>query len=97
MKIMRILSLCFVLMCTISCTSPSLWWGKEYEAPTPPEQISAPDFKENIYERTKDINTHSSKLDVDNDRIKVLIEQLKTVDTEEEVNAIITEIDSKPL
>ncbi len=92
MKFLKVLCICLMLMSTLSCTTT--WWGKDYEVPPKPDQISAPNFKENVYEHTKDINANTAKLDVNNDRLLILIEQLKVASTEGESKEIVKEINS---
>jgi hypothetical protein len=69
-----------------------LWWGKEFKTPEPPKQIKAPNFKENIYERTKNLSTSANELDISNDMLKFLVERMRTASEENTLDA--TEIQS---
>lgn len=82
------------LLCliTLSSCSTSMWWGKEFKAPEAPEQIKTPDFKENIYERTKTLSSNANEMDISNDMLKFLTERMKKVTEENTLDA--TELQS---
>lgn len=90
---------CMSLMAILSSCTFSAWSGKEYKADNPPVQIKTPNFKDNIYERTKTLNTNANALDINNDMLSFLSEQLKkssienTLDSSE-LQLIITKLDS---
>jgi len=88
-----------LLLMTLCSCSTSMWWGKEYKPNEPPEQIEAPDFKENIYERTKSLSTNVSELDMSNDMLKFFAERMEQAAedgtiTPEELQNISQKLDS---
>ncbi len=93
MRVFTITTLIIYMICSISCSSIAIF-RKPYIVPPKPVQVSAPDFSENIYKRTKEISNSSTKLDVNNGKLNILLDGLKTAESKEVRDKVLTEIAS---